>query len=89
MEKNDKTELRVWWIPQVPGKPFFVRVASIKEGVKLMATLAEYDRLQVEQKIKPDYSNSGGIEMLVNGEWEDWHDDETGEDNPELYLYQL
>ena len=89
MEKNDKTELRVWWIPQVPGKAFGVEVDSLKEGVKLMATLADYDWFQYAQGIKPDYCNSGGIEMLVNGEWEDWYDEESGEDNPELYLSQL
>lgn len=88
-------QLQVWWIPQVPMKPFLVEISSVEEGVKIMDVLAEYDAFQFENNIKPDYSNVGGIRRWradSDGEgtpgWEDWYDEETGEDDPYLYLEQ-
>lgn len=82
------TKLRVWWIPQVPMKPFYAEVSSVEEGVKIMNVLADYDEFQFQNKVKPDYSNVGGLERYVEeeGEWEDWYDEETGYDDPEEYL---
>lgn len=57
-------EMRVWWIPQVPGKPFNVEISTVDEGVKLCKVLADYDLFQYVNKIKPDYSNMGGIEFF-------------------------
>jgi hypothetical protein len=57
-------DLRVWWIPQVPGKPFHVPVASPAEAKKLIDVLAEYDIFQFENRIKPDYCNAGGLECF-------------------------
>jgi hypothetical protein len=36
-------KLKVWWVPQVPMKPFYVNVSSVEEGVKIMDVLADYD----------------------------------------------
>ncbi len=83
---SDETGLKVWWVPQVPGKKFEADVASVAEGVKLMRVLADYDAFQFENNIKPDYCNAGGIMMLENGEWVDWFDEETGEDDPEEWI---
>lgn len=55
-------DLRVWWIPQVPGKAFFVPVKTFAEGVWLQEVLADYDNFQYEHNIKPDYSNVGGLQ---------------------------
>lgn len=74
--KND--DLRVWWIPQLPGPPFHVPVATPAEGAKLLAVLAAYDMFQLRQRIKPDYSNMGGLEVFDNCEWTDWSDEEGG-----------
>lgn len=66
MSKNRKPkpgDLRVWWIPQIPGEPFFVPVQGIHEARKLLDTLARYDLFQLEHRIKPDYSNAGGLEV--------------------------
>jgi hypothetical protein len=64
------TYLRVWWIPQVPGKPFVVPINTVDEGVKLCEVLADYDLFQFENRIKPDYANAGGIEYMDDtGEW--------------------
>ena len=87
-------KLRIWWIPQVPGKTFKVDVNSVEEGVKLMDTLANYDLFQLENNIKPDYCNAGGLIMFdakddtdsPQGSWVDWFDEETGEDDPKEWL---
>lgn len=75
-----KTEYRVWWIPQLPGKPFHVEVAGPVEAQKLLTVLADYDLFQFNNYIKPDYANAGGLEVLQGDEWLEWDDDETGED---------
>ena len=82
-------KLRVWWIPQIPMKAFYVDVSSVEEGVKIMDVLAYYDLFQFEHRVKPDYCNAGGLQMLEEGEWVDWCDEETGEDDPREYLSQL
>lgn len=72
-------ELRVWWIPQVPGKPFHVAVSSSAEAQKIMDVLASYDLFQFENRIKPDYSSAGGLSVFEDGDWFDW-EDENGND---------
>ncbi len=79
-------KLRVYWIPQVPMKPFFVSVGSVQEGVLIMSTLGEYDLFQLANNIKPDYCNAGGLEMLEDGEWVAWYDDKTNEDDPKVWV---
>lgn len=90
---ESKKKLQVWWIPQVPMKAFTVEVESVKEGVKILTVLAEYDLFQYRNRIKPDYSNAGGLnqwEEDVDGEgipgWCSWYDEETGEDDPIAWL---
>lgn len=73
-------QLRIWHIPQVPMKAFYVEVDSLKEAVKLLDVLANYDRFQFENRIKPDYCNAQGLQALEDGEWSDWYDEETGLD---------
>lgn len=71
--------LRVWWIPQVPGKAFHVPVASPAEAQKLLTVLADYDIFQFKNRIKPDYFNAGGLEVFEDGEWCEWNS-EDGDD---------
>lgn len=69
--------LRVWWIPQVPmDDPFRVEVATVREAKLLLDTLAKYDIFQFENRIKPDYSNAGGLEVFEDGEWCEWYDED-------------
>lgn len=87
----NKQTLRVWWKPQIPCKSFYWPVDSLEEGVKLLDCLAAYDIFQLENRIKPDFCNTGGIEVygdFGNGklEWCDWYDEESGEDNPKRFL---
>ena len=86
-------DLRVWWIPQVPGDPFYVDVSSVEEGVFLMRVLADYDAFQYNNNIKPDYSNVGGMDKFYAEEstWYSW-DMEVGNnyfDDPQEYLASL
>ena len=71
---------RVWWIPQLGIKQtFYVPVDSPEEGKKVMDVLAYYDLFQLQNKVKPDYMNTGGLEVYEDGEWVDWYyDDEQG-----------
>lgn len=75
--KPNEGALRVWWIPQVPGKPFYWPVGSIKEAKLLLDVLAMYDLFQFNHHIKPDYANAGGLEIYEDiGEdalsWDEW-----------------
>lgn len=69
-------KLRVWHIPQIPMKPFRVDVKDVEEGKKLLNVLADYDLFQLENHIKPDYSNASGLEIFEDGEWCDYYDEE-------------
>lgn len=96
--------LRIWHIPQVPGKPFYVEVESVQEAVKLMNTLAAYDSFQLENNIKGDYANMNGLEfydetisdqeleeMGLEDRWMTWYieTEDTYFDDPEEYLEYL
>jgi hypothetical protein len=84
--------LRVWWIPQIPGEPFYVHVNSTREALMVMEVLGRYDQFQLDHRIKPDYSNAGGLEVYEKdgGEgmpgWCEWYDPETGDDICDLRL---
>ena len=88
-------QMKVWWVPQVPMKSFEVPVSSVAEGVKIMDVLADYDKFQLDNNIKPDYCNAGGIMVFdptdntdgPEGSWVDWWDEETGEDDPQEFVY--
>lgn len=93
---NKPGDLQVWWVPQVPMKSFTVPVGSVFEGVKLLDVLAAYDLFQFENKVKPDYCNAGGLQRWCadsdgegNPGWEDWYDEETGEDDPKVFLEEI
>ena len=67
-------DLRIWWIPQVPGKAFTAPVKSVKEAVNLLRVLASYDIFQLENRIKPDFCNAGGLQV-----WDAECPDESGD----------
>jgi hypothetical protein len=70
--------MRVWHIPQIPGKPFHVKVKTLREAKVVLRALADYDAFQFENNIKPDYSNAQGLEVFERGEWSEW-ESKTGE----------
>jgi hypothetical protein len=75
----EQKKYKVWWVPQVPMKAFEVFVDTLVEAKLLLDTLAEYDRFQLENNVKPDYTNAGGVcvlEDLDDGPcWCDWYSD--------------
>ena len=79
MVKHNKGDLQVWWIPQVPMKAFYVGVKTKEEAALLLYTLAEYDKFQFENNIKPDYSNAGGLNIFGDNGWEDWYDEDDND----------
>ena len=88
----ENRKLRVWWIPQVPCKSFYVEVATVEEGVKIMDILGFYDVFQFENNIKPDYANAGGLEVFEDNEWTGWWIEDVNfgyYDNPYEYLESL
>jgi hypothetical protein len=72
---------RVWWVPQVPMKAFYVEVDDLKTAVKIVDVLADYDIFQYENRVKPDYSNVGGVQVWSEDEndWLDLDEDEITE----------
>jgi hypothetical protein len=72
IEELEEGRLRLWHVPQIPGKAFYVEVKNVDEAKKLLVTLAEYDLFQFKNKIKPDYANASGLEVVREGEWYEW-----------------
>lgn len=68
-------DLRVWYIPQIPGKPFEVDAPDMATAKLLLDTLTEFSLFEYRQRVKPDYADAGGIAVYVDGEWEDAEDD--------------
>jgi hypothetical protein len=68
--------LRIWWIPQIPGKPFHWPVADFAQAALMLDALAGYDDFQFSQRIKGDYANMGGLQIFDGEQWEDWEDEE-------------
>jgi hypothetical protein len=78
MKHPQPGQLQVWWIPQVPGKPFTVNVETLMEAKLVLKTLEQYDIFQFKQRIKPAYSNAGGLRVWSehDKDWEDWYDED-------------
>jgi hypothetical protein len=69
-------DLRVWWIPQIPMKAFYVEVETPEEAKKVLDLLAKYDLFQYQEKVKGDYSNVGGLEEKTEDGWVEWESEE-------------
>lgn len=69
-----ENKLRVWWMPQIPCNVFYVPVNTVEEGKRVLDTLAAYDLFQLENDIKPDFCNAGGLQIWdeEEQEWNDW-----------------
>lgn len=98
MDKERKNgDLRVWWISQIPMSTFTIPVEDLKQASFLLDVLANYDKFQYENNIKPDYSNAGGLSIWDEnffdedtGEcWAEWEDEESGESFDEYRRREL
>jgi hypothetical protein len=57
-------DLRVWWIPDVPGTGLRVPVRSLTEARFALALLADYDMFLLRNKMRPDTGAHGwGVEV--------------------------
>ena len=98
-----KPKLRVWWIPQIPMKRFYVYVRNLREAKLVLDTLVRYDDFQFKNNIKPDYCYTGGLQEYIAefhsideySGWFDWYDGQFGMDfyqycgqHPELLLIE-
>lgn len=70
------TPYRIWWIPQVPMKPFVFAVDTVAEGALILKALAAYDIFQVKENVKPDCCNAGGLDVWMDDEWITYYDDD-------------
>ena len=80
-------KLRVWHMPQVGcNATFYVPVESLEEASHVMAILSCYDIFQLDNRIKPDFCNTCGVQKYDFEEdcWLDWDSDEYS--NFEDYL---
>ena len=78
-------QLRVWWVPQVPirrgDNAFHIPAKTPEDAAQLLSTLAKYDLYQLYHKIKPDFSNAGGLEVWDGKDWVNWEDDDGNDIN--------
>lgn len=82
-KKFKKGQLKVWHMPQVPMTAFNVFVDSVEDAKKILKVLWDYDLFQYDNDIKPDYSNTSGLEIFKDRTWEEYYDDE-GRDIDEI-----
>ena len=96
LKKPKNGDLKVWWIPQIPMKTFEYPVSSPQEGFILLDALAKYDLFQLENNIKPDFSNVGGLSVYEEAiddldedydGWGNWYCEFSGEDM-DYYVYK-
>ena len=80
--------LRVWHIPQIPMKAFYVPVESPEEAIKIINILVDYDCFQFDNNVKPDYSSVQGLQVVEEYNdykgnkfniWTEWYN-EDGDD---------
>ena len=86
----EKKSMRVWWCPQIGTDTFYVPVHSVEEAKKVMDILAYYDCFLMNQEIRGDYCNAGGLEVWDDKEeeWCDWYfeDEITYFDDVDEYI---
>ena len=60
----------------MPMQPYTRDVDSLYEGKRILDFFADYDNYQIQNFIKPDCSNMGGLEVFEGGEWIEWEDED-------------
>lgn len=73
-------KLKVWWIPQVPGKRFEQEVPDALTGKILLIALGRYDLFLLKNRHRPDFSNAGGM-IYFDVQENDWLDWESADGN--------
>lgn len=70
-------KLRVWHVPKVPMKPFYIDVDSVEQAWGILNVLWDYDLFQYENRIKKNFFRASGLEYFdeEEQEWCEWYDD--------------
>jgi len=74
MDKLREGQIRVWWIRQVPNIPLYFPVDTIDDAIKRLKMLEHSDLANPLIE-----TNAGGLEIVEDGEWTEFYNDE-GED---------
>lgn len=76
---------RVWYIPQVPMKPFRFEVPDIATARIVKEALIKFSLFEFENNVKPDYADAIGIEKfsVKAQEWWEYHEEDEDEDEDE------
>jgi len=73
-------KFKAWYIPQVPMHPFEVERPTAVEAQAALDLITDFSIFEFENKVKPDYSDAGGVE-----EWDEtdqeWFDLEPEEED--------
>lgn len=70
-------DLRAWFQPALGANTVFYQpVRSVAEAQAAIALLADYDQALVDAGLKPDHSNTSGLEVFEAGEWQEWENAE-------------
>lgn len=81
LANDGRAKFRVWWVPQIPMRPFLYGVPTYAAAKMLEDVLGKYDLFQFEHNVKPDYSNMGGVNwqhpVLTQGAWHDLDADDA------------
>lgn len=71
-------DLRVWYIPQVPMRPYIVDIprrerasdkAYLEGAAFVLDAIVGLSIFELENRVKPDYCDATGIERFEDGEW--------------------
>lgn len=78
--KNVQNKLRVAHFPQLSCKPFTVEVKDEEQAYLMIEALANQHLFLFDNNFISDYSNILLVEMLEDGEWVDyWNEEELME----------
>ena len=70
--------LRIWYVPDFPGEPFYATVGSPQEANTVLQTLEDYDEFLYRTHDGGDGVYSDGLEVFDGEEWAEWRN-EAGE----------
>lgn len=61
MSTRNEGDLKVWYIPQIPMPAFEVEVPDLATARIVHDALIGLSLFEFENRVKPDYSDAGGI----------------------------
>lgn len=70
------SEFRMWYIPQIPMPPFTREFDTAREAQAALDLIFAFSFFEFENRVKPDYTDAGGIEIWDEdaAEWGDYDD---------------